>query len=191
MQIQYQLTQDEFIAAMRIAIRKLTTHGKVQIITFVLMGFLFLYLSFSILVAFSRCVPLFSMEYFELLLHNYRIFVVIGFLIIAVSFLINAYRFPNYHMKKWVKKPVNQAVFENTNIVLNEHSIHFISNTGSESKIVWQQLGRTIQVKHFFLLEIRENDFLIIPKTKMSDAQIHYIDNAFLQYASHYQQKSY
>lgn len=184
MNIQYQLSKEAFMPAMRIIMRKLSKMGKRVVIACVVCGFVLLCIPLQMLWSVSsECAPLFSPRYFELLFNNtYKVAIIIGFWAASIACFVNAYRFPDDQFKKWVKNPLNQSAFEHKTISVSENGIHFVSSGGDESKVVWQTFGRIVQVHDFFFLEVQENGFVIVPKMQMTQEEVAYLDCSFEKY---------
>lgn len=186
MKIQYQLTEAKLLEAMRFVTRKLSKRGKRAVGIYACFGVIFLIFSLYMLWSFhSEYTPLFSSWYFHLLFKDtFALILIIGFFSGAIAFFVNAYKFPGDFFKKWAKKPINQTLFLQKSVTLNDIGINFIDSNGNDSTVAWQTFGRVLQIDNFFFLEIQEDLFIILPKLQMTPEEAQYIDEALKQYVN-------
>lgn len=184
MKIQYQMTKERCIELQTFAFRKLSKRGKKVVIISLIAGGCFFISGFASIYSESlKCFSIFSTENWNFWVRNPSKFIITGGLfLVAIASFHNALDTPKLHLKRWVKKPLNQSIFLPQEIELDERGMVIKNSRGDESKISWEALGKIIQTEEAFFIEIQEERYFIIPKSELDLLSIEYLCDQFKQY---------
>lgn len=181
MEIKYQLTEKSFLQLQGFAFRKLSKSGKRAVAMSLLSSVcMFIFFLLAIYIKSAKDVPFFSMENWLFWLNNPdQAFLPALLLLVAIISLRNAAIYPQSHLRKWLRNPLNQAILLPQVLTLNSDGIEIATSQDNGSQIPWTALGNIVQTEDGFFIEAQPDRYFAIPKSQLSAEEISYLDKTF------------